>query len=130
MPKATPTTSIVDDHAAIAAAMRQASPTVETDDAPDDDLELLELCEEFHILDAELKAGEMGDAAFTALFKERIAALDDIEEWAATTPAGLRAKAAIGILLIEENHDTRVERLDRDIGFALDVLRDIVDGEE
>jgi hypothetical protein len=40
------------------------------------------------------------------------------------------AKAAIGILLIEENHDTRVERLDRDIGFALDVLRDIVDGEE
>jgi hypothetical protein len=130
MAKAIPTL-IADDFADIAARMqRQANPTVETDDALDDDVELLELCEEFHILDAELKAGEMGDAAFTALFKERVAALDDIEEWAATTAAGLRAKAAIGILLIEENHDTRVERLDRDIGFALDVLRAIVDGEE
>jgi hypothetical protein len=121
MPKAIP---IVDDYAAIAAATRQTGPAVETDDAPND-VELLALCEEFRILYARLnKADELDDAAFTALHKERMAILDDIEELVATTPAGLRAKAGVAILLIEENPEGR---LDRGVAVALSVLEDIAD---
>jgi hypothetical protein len=87
----------------------------------DADAALLALCAEFHKQDA-VAGTVQGDEALNAAMEVRCSLSARIKSIAPTTRDGLRAKAVVGLHLLEENGSSDPEE-DADIAFAYAVLR-------
>jgi hypothetical protein len=91
-----------------------------------DDAALLALCAEFHKQDAVVGTLEWGEnEPLSAALDVRWSLSNRIKSIPPTTLAGMRAKAAVGLRLLDENRGPDHDDGDADAAFAYAVLRDI-----
>jgi hypothetical protein len=113
---------LVASAAAVTAVGAPRATVSQRQDADGTDAELLALCAAFHEEHAAANAPGTEEVCEAALAR-RWDISDDIQDIPATTEAGRRAKAAVGVVLLQENRGD--EYLDEDVEFAMAALRDI-----